>query len=253
MKVASCKLQVECLILSTLNFKLSTPMPHPHQSFLDEFRIEVDKLVPLVPTDLVEEAEKLHAELLSNEAATEKQIHQAVSLVGRKEYPYRKAYLEICAGDEEQRLQEAVFERLDKSVLQKVKEMTKHGVLLDDYVRSKLFEEQLKPEERLQIETAMLYADDVLDTQCDDRAHKRHKEYSKLVETWTKESDRLQVLIDKLREMADEDPKWKGEINTVCDRLEEGWSIVERDPTEEEIKKEIEYWNTVLHEGDEEG
>lgn len=226
-------------------------MSHPHQSFLDEFKISIEKLVPLTPPELVEEAEKLLAELLADQNLTEKQIHQAMSMIGKKEFPYRKAYLEICAGDEEQRLQKAVFERLDGSVKQKVVEMTKHGVLLDDYVKSRLFEEQLKPEERLQIEQAILLTEDVLDTQCDDRARKRHQEYSVLVQNWKKEVDRLQGLIDQLRAMSAEDPKWSGEINTVCDRLEEGWSIVERDPGEEEIVKEIEYWNTVLHEGEE--
>ena len=226
-------------------------MSHPHQSFLDEFKISIDKLVPLTPPELVEEAEKLLTEMQANEALTEKQIHQAMSVIGKKEYPYRKAYLEICAGDEEQRLQKAVFERLDGNVKQKLQEMTKHGVLLDDYVKSKLFEEQLKPEERLQIEQAILLSEDVLDTQCDDRARKRHEDYKKLVENWKQEVDKLQGMIDELRKMADEDSKWTAEINTVCDRLEEGWSIVERDPTEEEIKKEIEYWNTVLHEDEE--
>lgn len=225
-------------------------MAHPHKSFLDEFKISIDKLVPLTPTELVKEAEELHAELEKDEATTEKQIHQALSLVGRKEFPYRKAYLEICAGDEEQRLQAAVFERLDDKVKKKVQDLTQHGVLLEDLVRSKLFEEKFDADERLQLEQAIILADEVLDTQCDDRARKRHEEYEKLVEKWTQESKRLQGHIDQLRALAQEDPKWSAEINGVADKLEAGWSIVETDPTEEEIKKEIEYWNTVLTEGE---
>ena len=51
--------------------------------------------------------------------------------------------------------------------------------------------------------------------------------------------------------MGEGDEKWEGEINSIANRLEEGWSVVERDPTEEEIVKELEYWNTVLHDIDE--
>lgn len=223
-------------------------MPHSHQSFLDEFKIAIDKLVPLTPAEIKDEAKKLHKELSENEASTEKQIHQALSLIGRKEYPYRKAYDELCAGDEEQRLQKAVFERLDEKLIKKIQEMTSHGVILEEYVKSDFFEEQLTGEERYQIEKAILLADEVLDNQCGERAKKRKETYEQLVENWKKESDRLQAMIDRLRTMASEDATQAGEINSVCDRLEEGWSIVETDPSEEEIKKEIEYWNTVLHE-----
>lgn len=226
-------------------------MPHPHQSFLDEFKIAINELVPLTPSEIVEEAKKLHKELSKNEETTEKQIHQAVTLIGRKEFPYRKAYLEICAGDEEQRLKKEVFERLDDKVKNKIKKVLGSGVLLDDYVKSKLFEEQLTADERYQIEQAILLSEDILDSQCDDRAHRRQQEYESLVKKWTEESTRLQGMIDQLRSMSLENEKWTAEINEVADRLEEGWSVVERDPEEEEIVKEIEYWNIVLHEGEE--
>lgn len=226
-------------------------MAHPHQSFLAEFKIAIDKVVPLTPQEVIDEAKKLHEELSANEDATEKQIHQALTLIGRKEYPYRKAYLEICAGDEEQRLRTAVMERLDDNVKKKVEEYTEHGVLLDDLIKSDLFESQFEGDERYQVEQAILLADEVLDKQCDERAHSRQKEFDTLVAKWTEEAARLQGLIDQLRGMGAEDAKWAGEINSVCDKLEEGWSIVEQDPKEEEIKKEIEYWNTVLHEEDE--
>jgi|GEM_PF-637804 len=225
---------------------------HPHQSFLDEFQIAIDKLVPLTPGEHVEEAKSLHKELSDNHETSQKQIHQALSVVGRKEYPFRKAYHEICAGDEEQRLQKAAFEHMEPAVRKKVEGVTKHGVLLDDLVRSKMFEESFGGDERYQIEKAILLADEVVDTQCDDRAHKRKQQFDDLVNNWHSEAERLQGMISSLRRMGEESPEWQAEIHTTCDRLEEGWSVVERDPTEEEIIKEIEYWNTVLHEGEDE-
>lgn len=226
-------------------------MNHPYQAYLDEFAISIKKLVPLTPPEIIKEAQKYHRELSEDINATDRQIHQALTLIGLKEFPYRKAYEELCAGDEEQRLQKLVFERLDENVRQKLENMTKHGVILEDYVCSPFFEEQLTPEERFQVEQAILLADDVLDSQCDERVHKRKKTYEELVERWTNEATRLQGLIDKLRAMGDADQKWEGEIDSIADRLEEGWSIVERDPSEDEIVKELEYWNTVLHEVEE--
>ena len=205
-------------------------------------------MVPLTPKEVVDEAKALHAELLANEDATEKQIHQALSVIGRKEYPYRKAYDELCAGDEEQRLQAAVFDRLEDDVKKKIQEMTSHGVILEEYVASPLFEEQLEGDERYQVEQAILLADEVLDNQCDDRAHKRKTDYETLVKKHTEEAEKLQGQINQLRAMAGEDPKWTAEIEGAAARLEEGWAITEKDPSEVEITKELEYWNTVLHE-----
>ena len=227
-------------------------MAHPHESYLKEFEIAINKLVPLTPKEVIEEARSLHKELLENEAVTEKQIHQALTLVGRKEFPYRKAYHELCASDEEKRLQELVFERIDEDLAEQIKEMTSHGVILEDYIKSDLFEKELSAEQRYQVEQAILLADDVLNNQCDERANTRQAQYKDLVAKWQKEAERLQEKIDQLRAMGQANPKWTGEINSICDRLEEGWSVVENDPSEEEIDKEREYWTTVLSEGDEE-
>lgn len=221
-------------------------MSHPHVYLLQEYKISIDRLVPLTPKDVIEEAHKLYDELLANENATEQQIRQALVYIGKKEYAYRMAYHELCASDEEVRMQKIVLGRLEPEVCTKIEEMTKHGVHILDYVNSKLFEEQLSSDERYQVEQAILLAHDELNKQCDDRARERKETYEQLVVKWKTHEDKLQALIDQLRGMAERDPKWKDEIVDKASQLEEGWSIVERDPEEEGIRKEIEYYQTVL-------
>jgi len=225
-------------------------MAHPHQHLLEEYKISVDRLVPLTPSSILEEAHKLYDELSANENATQQQIEQALVYIGRKEFPYRKAYQELCASDEEQRLQKLVFDRLEADVKTKIEAITQHGVHVLDYVNSKLFEEQLSSDERYQVEQAILLAHDGLNKQCDERAVTRKQTFEELVAKWKAEEDKLQGLIDQLKEMAERDPKWTDEIRGRVETLEEGWSIVERDPQEEEIRKEIEYYGTVLAEAD---
>lgn len=221
-------------------------MPHPHEYLLKEFQISIDKLVPLTPPEVVLEAKNLHDELAADPNASEKQIHDALVYVGRKEFPYRKAYHELCASDEEQRLQLAVKDRLDPAVWEKIHDVTHHGVHVVDFVNSRLFEERLSADERYQVEQAILFAHDQLNKQCSDRAVERQKSYEELVAKWKAEQERLQGLIDTLRSFADRDAKWRDEILGKVAVLEEGWSVVERDPTEEEIKKEIEYWTDIF-------
>lgn len=220
---------------------------------LSEFQIAIDRLVPLTPQPIVDEAKRLHDELAANEQSTERQIHDALVYVGRKEFPYRKAYQELCASDEEQRLQQLVFDRLEPAVKEKLEAVTKHGVHVLDYVNSRLFEEQLTAEERYQVEQAILLAHDALNRQCNERAASRKASYDELVTHWQAEEDRLQGLIDVLKGFAERDAQWKDEILARVSVLEEGWSVTERDPTAEEIKQEIDYWTGVFAEAEEEG
>lgn len=225
-------------------------MAHPYQYLLQEYEISIKKLVPLTPPDVAGEAQKLHEEFLRDENVTERQIRQALVHIGKKEYPYRKAYEELCATDEEKRLQESVTSRLEGVVQAKLKPLFDNGVHILDYVNSKLFEEQLTADERYHVEQAILVAHDELKKQCSDRASERKESYEQLVAKWHAKQNEIQGLIDQLRAMASRDEKWSAEITGKADQLEEGWSVVERDPDLEEVKKELEYWHTVLEEGE---
>lgn len=221
-------------------------MDHPHGYLLSEFRIAIDKLVPLAPRELHDEAEKIYAELAGDMAATERQISQAMAHIGRKEYPYRKAYQEICAGDEEQRLQKAALNLLEGDIKEKVEKVTAHGVSIHDYANSKLFERDLAPEERYRVEQAILQAHDAVNRQCDERAKERQTNFEALVQRWREHETKVQTLINHLRELADRAPEYASEIRAKADELEEGWSVVERDPTEEAVRAEIAHYAEVI-------
>ncbi len=218
---------------------------------LEEFKIAVSKFVPMTPADVTQEAKEALARFEEASEPTEGEIKKAMIEIGKKEYPYRKAYHELCAGDEEKRLQAIVLDRLEKKVREKVEAMTSHGVILEEYVKSPLFEEQLDADERLQVEQAILLADDVLEHQCDDRAKNRKASFEELLAKWTKTRDQIELQIERLRQFGISHPSHTADILATVDRLEEGFSITNPDPTEEEVLREIEYWDTVFVENEE--
>lgn len=223
-------------------------MSHPHQYLLDEYRLSLEKLVPLTPADVVEEAWRLHKELSEHEHATERQIHQALVEIGKREYPYRKAYEALCARDEEKRFEAAAFAKMDPPIREKVQAITSHGVHLSDYVNSKLFESQLEADERYHVEQAVLAAHDVVNKQCDERASERKENFITLVKNWTEKRDEIQRLIEELRSMASRSDALAGEICAQADVFEEGWSIVSRDPDEREVREALASFATQLEE-----
>lgn len=228
-------------------------MNHPHEYLLQEFKISIDRLVPLTPQDIVEEARSLYERLKADDKASERQICQALIEIGKKEFPYRKAYQELCAQDEEKRLQEAALARLEPEVKTKIETMTNNGVHILEYVKSRLFEEQLDSTERFKVEEAILAAHDVINRQCDERAQERKIKYEDLVKEWGEYLKRVSLKIEALKEMADRSSLRRSEILDKAMTFEEGWSIVERDPVEAEVDEELKEWVLALDNEEREG
>lgn len=226
-------------------------MLHPQQEILDQFKNSIEKLVPLTPPEIIEEARTIVSELESDNNTTVEQIRQAFVLFGKKEYPYRKAYEALCAGDEEQRLQEIVLERVDDGTKALMEAVTKYGVHILDFVSSSQFEE-LPSDAQIKIDNALREAHDVLNKQCDERAMKRQDDFQALVKQWTKEANEVQMMIDSLRAMAERDETYAPDILAKAREFEEGWSMLEPDPTKEAVQREIDSWITVLDGADDE-
>ena len=212
---------------------------------MDEIKIAIEKFVPLTPDDIKKRAEEAFEKLQNTPEISLKDIHNTLVVIGRDEYPYRKAYHDLCDTDEEQRLRKLVLERVDGKVKKVLEEAFSYNILLDDFVRSEMFEDKLNGEERYQVTNAILLAEETLENQCDDRAHTRVGQFEDFVEKRKEEVKTLQERIDLLKRTAQQYPVHADEITMVVDRLEEGWSITNPDPTREEIDKEIEYWQTV--------
>lgn len=221
---------------------------HPHHYLLEEYRLSVEKLVPLTPPALVEEARRLYDELSGNEHTRERQIQQALIEIGKKEYPYRKAYEALCATDEEKRLEAAAFAHIDSATAEKIRAVTMHGVHLTDYTKSKLFETQLTAEERYHVQKALLDAHDVINRQCDERAKARQENFDELVKKWTEKRDEIQRLLEEMKAMASRSPELAGDILGKALAFEEGWSIVSRDPEEKEVREALSSFATQLEE-----
>ncbi len=220
-------------------------MSHPHQAFLDELHIAIKKLVPLTPPEIQSKAEAVYQKFENTPDISARDIHNELVELGREEYPYRKAYHDLCDGDEEQRLRKLVLERVDEKVKKVLEEVFSYNILIDDFVRSEMFESKLSGEERYQVTNAILLAEESLENQCDDRAHARVGQFEEHVEKRKAEVKALQGRIDHLRLLGKQFPLYADEISAVVDRLEEGWSITNPDPSKEEVEKEIEYWQTV--------
>jgi hypothetical protein len=226
-------------------------MSDESEEMLQRVRDAIERLVPLTPKSVIEEANQIIRDLEGADVVTPEQVRQALVYIGRKEFPYRKAYLALCAGDEEQRLQEHVLMKLPDDVKDRCDSVIKYGVHILDFVRSSQFD-ALEDDVKVAIDNAIREAHDDVNRQCDERAHHRSETYQQLVDEWTETVERMQKLLEILKDMADRDAQYHDDILNQVKAFENGFSLLEDDPTEEEIEKAITYWSDVLGEESEE-
>jgi hypothetical protein len=224
-------------------------MSHPHASILKEYQIAIDHIVPSVPDVLKKEAQAMHDKLLADEDATLEEIEAALVKTGEAEYPHRKASEEIAGKLEATTRLTLVLEHVDENVRAKLSKHLDAGVPLEEILRSDIFETEFTPEERYQVEDALLDAADHVREEMAKAIDPNSEKYKKLVEKWKKHMEAIEAKLAELEKMASKDPKWKEEILNKVERFREGFSVTEEDPDLEVIEKEIEYWKDTFGEG----
>ncbi len=218
-------------------------MSHPHQAMLDEYKIAIDRLVPTVPEEVKTKALEAHAALSANPEATEEQIRQALFETGVAEYPHRRAFAELTAAGTDTRRAEIVLEHVEAGVHDKLKKLLDSGVSFGELTHSGLFETEFTPDERYQIEDALLDADIHIREEFGEAAKKEGETYQKLFAKHKKAQEELLAKIEELQAIGVKNPASREEVEASVARFREGFSVTEPDPDLAEIENEISYWN----------
>ncbi|MBI4713780.1 hypothetical protein HY771_01160 [Candidatus Uhrbacteria bacterium] len=223
-------------------------MSHPHQSLLDELAFAIKHFVPTLPKETKQEAQTILGRLQDDRNADEITIQQAFHDIGIKEYPYRRAYIELTHGMAEDEMNALVLEHVEPNVRAIIKPHLDSGVSLDELFDSKVFENKLTPEQRYQVEDGILVARSKLADDLKDRVSQESKKYAELVEKWKEQARQIEKAIMELEALASEgNEDQRREIQDKALGFREGFLISERDPELSEVKKEIEYWQETFH------
>ena len=220
---------------------------HPHQYAIGEFQVAINRLVPTVPNEIKEKAQKMHDEMYKNVDITEEEIHTALIDIGKQIYAHRQAFYEVTSEHFVQVQRKHVFKRLGVELGGKMRDHLSPGAKIHEETRKKEFEEVFTPEERATIEKAIVESRNEIDADLLALIDKNRAAYDADVKKWEENKALIEQSIEKLRAMADENEKWHDEILGKVGEFEEGWAITEKDPTLEHVQKEIENWQAVLN------
>lgn len=210
---------------------------------LQEFKIEIENLVPTVPDKIKQEAKDKLNELKDQEV-TEDKVEQAMAEVGKKTFPHRKAFQVLTKEVEVPSETELALKKLPDSIAGKIKEVLPKGEKIRAVTKTEEFEQAFDADEIHQINHAILEAEDQREQKIADKILQKENEYEKKVEEYRRKMNKIEDKIQDIKNLARKSDKWAQEIEDEVQNMEAGWSLVEPDQDLEKISKRFDYWQT---------
>ncbi len=222
-------------------------MPKKSKALLEELKIALDHLPPLIPSELRHNLVSQFNTLLSGPEASEGEILASLIEIGRTTWPYRqtdKTMRERYGSDK----QEAYFrEHLDPALLAKYQSSAGENGRLETVLRQKDFEFFFSAEEKYQLEEALFEARKKVAQEVTALArNEKQTEYETELASWRARQEELAAKINELRGLANKSVQWAPEILDKVRVFEEGWSMVERDIDPQIVQGEIDYYRDLI-------
>lgn len=229
---------------------------HPYQYTLELLRLAILHLPPSFPKEKRRGYEKKLDQFLDKPKTKYEDIQKVIVSLGYESWADRKAYEEMYSRYGHSSEEAFLLEHLDAGVREKYERFINEGGKLR-YVATVKSEEQLRqpspferyftPEEKFAIEQALIIALDYARKEINDLVvGAKRSEYAELVKQYDVTQEHIADKIEELRRLASVSKKWEPAISDRVRLLEEGWSVVEKGATLEEVTQEVEYWKGTL-------
>ncbi|MEY4744438.1 MAG: hypothetical protein RL272_383 [Candidatus Parcubacteria bacterium] len=229
---------------------------HPHAYTLDLLRLALLRLPPTFSEARKKDAKKELERFAGDPAVPYDDIRKTIVELGKKSWPYRKAYEEMYVRYGRASEESFLLENLDSGVREKYEQFIHEGGKINhigsaknaaDIQQPSPFERYFSPEEKFAIEQALLAARDSARAEINELVtDKKKDEYEKLVKGYASRQRQMEEKIDELRHLSVISEKWEAEISDRIRTLEEGWSVVEQGVDLPELERETEYWKGTL-------
>lgn len=222
---------------------------HPFAATLDLLKRTIDLAPSFFPEArrevMVAEYEKLAGDPQSRREA----IEEAIIAFGKEIYPHRKAFWHIHNKSGRDIETRAIHESVtDPPLKEKLSQFLKNtGTIADIGRGTRAFEDFFLPEEKAALANAKLAAHDKVVSEIQSLCTGPEKDVCETaIGSYKNEQDRIGKLIEALRALAERGDKWRAEILDKVRTFEAGWSGLEREVREEEVRGEIEFYQGAI-------
>lgn len=222
---------------------------HPHHFSLNILKSLIDSVPKAFPAEKHAEMEKAYQVMLANLQISQAEIEETMIAFGKEIWPYRKAFWkmhDIYGGKKEGAV---VKEKLSPALRSKFAEFVSGGGDLEDFRHGAVLEETFTPEEKFALGQAELEAHDQVDVEIETMCQgEKQTEFQGMVKDFQVFRDKLIEKINILKGMAQQSPKWAGEIEEKARTFEEGFCLLEKSYNIEDIDGAVDYYQGVIAE-----
>lgn len=224
-----------------------------NQAFLTQLEFGIKHLPPTIPDEQQQTIKQKFEELKAlGEGITDEAITSTMIEIGKIEWPYRLAYKEmvmLCCSHTQHDL---FLKSLSPKTKKKVVAMGGEDITVAELVHSNLFEEQLSPEERYEVQESALDARLQMHDYMENQIKTRPNDYKKALDKALADQKKIDDALTQLEGLAKIDPDWQPEIEGKIEQFRMGWSIAEPDVTVDDVLREVDYWKETLAASEEE-
>lgn len=218
-----------------------------HDAFLTQLEFGIKHLPPTIPEKEQEVIRQKFDELKAlGEGITDEAITSTMIEIGKIEWPYRLAYKEmvmLCCSHTQHDL---FLKNLSPKTKKKVVAMGGEDITVSELVHSPMFEEQLSPEERYEVQESALDARLQMHDYMENQIKTRPNDYKKALTKALADQKKIDEALVRLEGLAKIDPDWQPEIEGKIEQFRMGWSIAEPDVTAADVQREVDYWKETL-------
>jgi len=221
-------------------------MPHPFQATIDLLRNVIHAMPGVFPQERHQVMDGKLNEFERNPDATQEEIESALITYGGEIWPFREAYEEFHRAHGEERERALVREKLSPRAQEAFDRFLGEGGGVEDVRQGAKFE-SFDTDLRAEIVHAELAAHDAVNAELEGRiAGAGKEEFEGLVESHRKKLAAIREKIAELRALASRSPKWAPEILDKARTFEQGFCYLERAPSVEDVRREIQYYIDIM-------
>ncbi len=220
-------------------------MPHPFSASLELLKRTIELAPDFFSAERKQAMMKQYEEIKNNPEAKRDTIDQAMADFGKEIYPFRKAFWMIHnrfgREIENKSIKDAIKDSTLKEKLERFLKTT--GTIADIGRGTRAFDDYFLPEERIVLINAKLTAHDQVVSEIHSLCTGPEKDTCTThIGQFRAEQERIIKLIASLRALAERGDKWRAEILEKARTFDEGWSGLEREVREEDVRGEIEFY-----------
>jgi phage shock protein A len=218
-------------------------MPHAFQHTIDLLHAVIHQVPGVFPQDRHREMDTTLAKLENDATVTQEDIEKFIVSFGKEIWPYVEAYGQYYRAHGEVTERETMRAKLSAPARTAFDKFVSEGGRVEDVRDGTKFEQMLAPEIRAEVVATELVAHDAVHEQMETEVSGAGAaEFTQYLEDNKKRLAEIEEKIGELRALAVRAEKWTPEILDKAKTFEQGFAYVERTPTLDDVKREIQYY-----------